>query len=398
MRDPQCVRMCQSYARPCLLRRTRTVGHTVTKWSQPPRHFRRQPRSRHLHLRTTRQISSRTGIQGLRLSGTTVNQANSRGMLFRQQQQTRRVPPPKSTAPRRLNTQCLIDSRRRLFHSRGRPQWQQARRLSTPSPKLQSFRASRGQQQCLPLGSRTVVLDEGGAHTSFHYLILDYDGAPTAPDVTPAAPATRNATPQPPHRLLPLALAPSIPISRPMVHKLNMAFRIKGGPEGATPRHNARVATQDFTRIEGGFVQLLVFATKSYRFHAALTPETEFKLPAAPRDASARRTLDSAARPPSLTKQTIKLNSPGADINAHQRSLPAPSHATSLTLALDSALCPRGPQATSNSSTDEALLAAQSLGKRTLATPAMSGYALALRSTPPGLRGRVGNPAAGDVR
>jgi hypothetical protein len=183
-----------------------------------------------------------------------------------------------------------------------------------------------------------------------------------------------------------------------MVHKLNMAFRIKGGPEGATLRHNACVATQDFTWIEGGFVQLLMFATKSYRFHAALTPETEFKLPAAPRDASACQTLDSVARPPSLTKQTIKLNSPGAEINAHQCSLSAPSHATLLTLALDSALCHHGPQATSNSSTDEALLVAQSLGKQTLATPAMSGYALALRRTLPGLRGHVGNPAAGDVQ
>jgi hypothetical protein len=72
-----------------------------------------------------------------------------------------------------------------------------------------------------------------------------------------------------------------------MVHKLNMAFCIKGGPEGATPRHNAHVTTQDFTWIEGGFMQLLMFATKSYRFHTALTPETEFKLPAAPQDASA---------------------------------------------------------------------------------------------------------------
>jgi hypothetical protein len=155
---------------------------------------------------------------------------------------------------------------------------------------------------------------------------------------------------------------------------------------------------QDFMQIEGGFVQLLVFTTKSYRFHAALTLETKFKLPAAPWDASAHRTLDSAARPPSLTKQTIKLNSPGAEINAHQCSLSAPSHATLLTLALNGTLCPHGPQATSNSSMDEALLAAQSLGKRTLATPAMSGYALTLRHMPPGLRGHVGNPAAGDVR
>jgi hypothetical protein len=63
------------------------------------------------------------------------------------------------------------------------------------------------------IGSHTVVLDKGGAHTSFHYLILNYDSAPTAPDVTPAAPATCNAMPQPPHHPLPLALAPSIPIS-----------------------------------------------------------------------------------------------------------------------------------------------------------------------------------------
>ena len=148
-----------------------------------------------------------------------------------------------------------------------------------------------------------------------------------------------------------------------MVHKLNMAFCIKGGPKGATLRHNAHVTTQDFTWIEGSFMQLLVFATKSYCFHAALTPKTEFKLPAAPWDASAHRTLDSAARPPSLTKQTIELNSPGADIKAHQCSPSAPSHATLLTLALDHVLCPHRPQATSNSSTDKALLVAQSLGQ-----------------------------------
>jgi len=157
-----------------------------------------------------------------------------------------------------------------------------------------------------------------------------------------------------------------------MVHKLNMAFHIKGGPEEATPRHNAHVATQDFMRIEGGFVQLLMFTAKSYCFHAALTPETEFKLPAAPQDASAHQTLNSVARPPLLTKQTIKLNSsganiklnsPGANIKSHQCSPSAPSHATLLTLALNHTLCPHGPQATSNSSTDEALLAAQSLGQ-----------------------------------
>jgi hypothetical protein len=120
---------------------------------------------------------------------------------------------------------------------------------------------------------------------------------------------------------------------------------------------------QDFMQIEGGFMQLLVFTAKSYCFHTALTPETEFKLSAAPWDALAHQMLDLAAHPPSLTKQTIKLNSPGADIKAHQCLLSALSHATSLTLALNHVLFSHGPQATSNSSTDEVLLVAQSLGQ-----------------------------------
>ena len=58
-----------------------------------------------------------------------------------------------------------------------------------------------------------------------------------------------------------------------------------------------------------------------------------------------------------------------------------------------------GPQATSNSlSIDEALSGVPCLVKWTLAAPAMPGYALTLRRTPPGLRGCVGNPAAGDIQ
>jgi hypothetical protein len=57
------------------------------------------------------------------------------------------------------------------------------------------------------------------------------------------------------------------------------------------------------------------------------------------------------------------------------------------------------PQASRNSSTDEVLSASQPCWVRwALATPGMPGHASTLGCTPPGLRGRVGNPAAGDVR
>ena len=45
-------------------------------------------------------------------------------------------------------------------------------------------------------------------------------------------------------------------ISRPMDHKLNVAFCIKGGPEGVTLKYKAHIVTQGFTWIEGGINEL----------------------------------------------------------------------------------------------------------------------------------------------
>jgi len=55
-------------------------------------------------------------------------------------------------------------------------------------------------------------------------------------------------------------------------HKLNMAFRIKGGPEGVTLKYNARVITQGFTQIEGGIDEPFALVTKLPPLHAALFP------------------------------------------------------------------------------------------------------------------------------
>ena len=53
-------------------------------------------------------------------------------------------------------------------------------------------------------------------------------------------------------------------------HKLNMAFCIKGGPEGATLKYNAHIITQGFTQIEGGIDEPFMLVTKLPPLHIAL--------------------------------------------------------------------------------------------------------------------------------
>jgi hypothetical protein len=277
------------------------------------------------------------------------------------------------------------------------------------------------------IGSHTVVLDEGGPthHATHHHyilhIILDHDGAPTAHEpLQPRPTATPQAQAGPP-----LALAPSIPIpfppsqpstpalrstttthvtqsqdhsratttdvtnaahaadsedtrshkkamvrpakwlamcklkkqiipdydavSRPKDRKViegKWTFRIKRGPasEGATLEYKTCVTTQGFTRIEGGFAQ--PFVTRQTPLHSTLGTHLEF---------------------------------------------------THIVTALDRLAANAGTKRARHS-TARLVPAPNLWAKRTLATPAMSGYALTLRRTPPGLRGRVGNPAAGDVR
>ena len=125
--------------------------------------------------------------------------------------------------------------------------------------------------------------------------------------------------------------------SRPKDRKINevnrskRTLRVKRGPEGGTLRADrggdsdetpALVAKPSSLRA----VQVVAteFNLEAYKTDIKVAHPYEDKkktLSAAPWDASARRTLDSTACPPSLTKQTIKLNSPEADVKACQCAL-----------------------------------------------------------------------------
>ena len=116
---------------------------------------------------------------------------------------------------------------------------------------------------------------------------------------------------------------------------------IKGGPKGVTPKYKACIATQGFIRIKGGFAQH--FVTHQIPLHSTLRTHPKFTHIVTALDHLTTNTGTKCAR-----HKTVRL-------------IPTPNL----------------------------------WAKWTLAAPAMPSYALTLRCTPPGLRGCVGNPAAG---
>ena len=211
-----------------------------------------------------------------------------------------------------------------------------------------------------------------------------------------------------------------------MDHKLNMAFHIKGGPEGATPKYKAHVATQDFTRIKGSFMQPFTLTAKSRCLHTVQAPAAKSNLkthktdvevaypnednklakcvPAVPWHTSASQNARPISAPPIFNQHLIKLNSLKVDIIAHQCTLDTVMYDTLRThpdfthtaTAIDCHAANPGTKCARHLTT--CLIPVPNLwAKWTLATPAMSGYALTLRCMLPGLRGHVGNPATGDV-
>ncbi len=137
--------------------------------------------------------------------------------------------------------------------------------------------------------SHTIVLDKGGPTYHHHFLhillhiILNHNSTLAS---TPISSITAFNT-----------CTPFVTLSH------NDTYHTVSGPQQSD--HN--ITMQNLTRIEGGFAQPLMFATKSCHLHAVLAPaanhmRTRRSTHLWPWSASARQTLDSSAHPSSLIK------------------------------------------------------------------------------------------------